>query len=312
MDFIAKDRLPSWPRVASRYPGSGPMPMVEKRRSFLRGTAGILLMSGFGSMMLTACGGGPVEMVATPRLASADNFRDVAGPGDGYPTVDGHRVRRGVFYRSNVLALSAADEAALDALGIVAVYDLRTPGELASVPDVLPLRATYVTINIAGTDDVQLPQFGTPADAVALKESTERSYVTGGAPRAGFRMLLTDLANTPGAQLFHDATGADATGWVAAVLLSIANVPFDVIMEDYLLTNTVAAASIKSNLDTVRAQQGDTVAANEAPLFNVQASFLQAGFDQVQASYGTMANYLTQGLGLSQATIDALHDKLVV
>jgi protein-tyrosine phosphatase len=62
----------------------------------------------------------------------------------------------------------------------------------------------------------------------------------------------------------------------------------------------------------VRAQQGDTVAANEAPLFNVQASFLQAGFDQVQASYGTMANYLTQGLGLSQATIDALHDKLVV
>jgi protein-tyrosine phosphatase len=286
--------------------------MVEKRRGFLRGTAGILLMSGFGSMMLTACGGGPAEMAATPRLASVDNFRDVAGTGDGYQTVDGRRVRRGMFYRSNVLALSAADEAALDTLGIVAVYDLRTPSEIASVRDVLPLRATYVSINIAGTDNVQIPQFAFPADAVALRENTERSYVTGGAPRAGFRTLFTDLANSPGAQLFHDATGADATGWVAAVLLSIANVPFDVIMEDYLLTNTVAAASINSNLDTVRARQGDIVAANEAPLFNVQASFLQAGFDQVQASYGTMANYLTQGLGLSQATIDMLHDKLVV
>jgi protein-tyrosine phosphatase len=47
-------------------------------------------------------------------------------------------------------------------------------------------------------------------------------------------------------------------------------------------------------------------------VFNVQESYLQAGFDQVQASYGTMASYLTQGLGLSQATIDALRDRLVV
>ena len=45
---------------------------------------------------------------------------------------------------------------------------------------------------------------------------------------------------------------------------------------------------------------------------NFQESYLQAGFDQVPAIYGTMASYLTQGLGLSQATIDALHDRLVV
>ena len=65
-------------------------------------------------------------------------------------------------------------------------------------------------------------------------------------------------------------------------------------------------------VDALRAQQGEDIVAIETPLFNVQASFLQAGFDQVQASYGTMANYLTQGLGLSRATIDTLRDKLVV
>ena len=41
------------------------------------------------------------------RLASADNLRDVAGP--GYATRDGGRVRTGVFYRSNDLRLTDAD-----------------------------------------------------------------------------------------------------------------------------------------------------------------------------------------------------------
>ncbi|HXZ06798.1 MAG TPA: tyrosine-protein phosphatase, partial [Paraburkholderia sp.] len=232
--------------------------------------------------------------------------------GEGYPTVDGRRVRRGTFYRSNVLALSAADQATLGTLGISTVYDLRTPGEIARMPDVLPVGVSYVTINIAGTDDVELPPLTSSADAVALQESNERGYVTGGAQRTGYATLFNQLANTQGAQLFNDTTGADATGWVAAVLLSIANVPLDLIIQDYLLTNTVAQASIQASLNALRGSQGDTVADTETPLYDVQASYLQAGFDQVQASYGTMSKYLTQGLGLTQSTIDTLHDKLVV
>ncbi|HXZ07762.1 MAG TPA: tyrosine-protein phosphatase, partial [Paraburkholderia sp.] len=215
MDFVAKDRLYSTRFRAPRPPGAVPAAMVERRRSFLRGSAGMLLMAGFGSMMLNACGGaGDPSMAPAPSLASADNFRDVAGIGEGYPTVDGRRVRRGTFYRSNVLALSAADQATLGTLGISAVYDLRTPGEIARTPDVLPVGVSYVTTNIAGTDDVQLPPLTSSADAVALQESNERSYVTGGAQRAGYATLFNQLANTPGAQLFNDTTGADATGWV--------------------------------------------------------------------------------------------------
>lgn len=313
MDFFAKDRLPSGHvRLPPRYAGTALAGAAAGRRTFLRGTAGLLLVSGFGSVLLSACGGGEAEPAPTPRLTSVENFRDVAGPTEGYVTVDGRHVRRGVLYRSNVLTLSDSDKRLLDVLDIATVYDLRTPGEIARTPDVLPGRAMYTAINIAGTDDVQRPTLGSAADAIALREAAERSYVTGGIPRAGYRTLFTQLANTPGAQIFHDAAGADSAGWVAAVLLSIANVPFDVIMEDYLLTNTVAAVSIASALDALRAEQGEDIAAIETPLFNVQSSFLQAGFDQVQASYGTMANYLTHGLGLAQATIDTLRDKLVV
>ena len=48
------------------------------------------------------------------RLASADNFRDVAGP--GLTTSDGARLRPGVFYRSNELQLLDEDAATLAAV----------------------------------------------------------------------------------------------------------------------------------------------------------------------------------------------------
>jgi protein-tyrosine phosphatase len=113
-------------------------------------------------------------------------------------------------------------------------------------------------------------------------------------------------------QLIHSEAGKDRAGWVAAILLSIANVPLDIIMQDYLLTNTYAAESIKRQVADVQTESGTAAATLDTPLFGVQDSFLQAGFDQVQASYGTMTSYLTIGLGLSQSTIDTLRERLII
>lgn len=270
-------------------------------------------MSGFGSTLLSACGGGlSSDQPDTPRLASVDNFRDIGGAGGGYQTVDGRQVRRGVFYRSNALTLSAADKAVIETLKIGTVYDLRTPGEIARAADVMPVGAAYVNINVTGASDQIIPPAEMPGGAIAWMEDAERAYVTGAAQRAGYGAVLSQLANTPGVQLVHSTAGKDRTGWVAALLLSIANVPLDVIMQDYLLTNTYSAVSINAQIAAFQTQNGAATATLDAPLYSVQESFLQAGFDQVQASYGTMVSYLTTGLGLSQATVDALHDRLVV
>lgn len=48
-----------------------------------------------------------------------------------------------------------------------------------------------------------------------------------------------------------------------------------------------------------------------APLLGVEASYLQAGLDEVTAEYGSMDNYLKQGLGLSQETLYVLRRKMV-
>ncbi|WP_163550032.1 tyrosine-protein phosphatase [Candidatus Frankia nodulisporulans] len=47
-------------------------------------------------------------------------------------------------------------------------------------------------------------------------------------------------------------------------------------------------------------------------LLDVEPSYLQAGLDQVRASYGSMQNYATEGLGLSPRTLRALRTKLLV
>ncbi|MGV2292903.1 tyrosine-protein phosphatase [Trinickia sp. YCB016] len=285
-----------------------------RRRAFLKRAAGMVLLPAFGSSLLTACGGGDfdTDADATPRLASVDNFRDVGGAPDGYPTADGRRVKRGAFYRSSVLTLSDADKATLGTLGIAAVYDLRTPGEAARTPDVPPAGAAYAAINIDGTNDIVTPAPASAAEAVALMQTLNRNFVTSDVERAAYGALLMDLASGTGAQIFHSTAGKDRAGWAAALLLSIANVPLDVIVADYLLTNTYSTASIQARVDAIRQQSGDDAAANAMPLFSAQSSYLQAGFDQVQQSYGTMPGYLTQGLGLAQSTIDALRARLVV
>ncbi|CAB3727761.1 hypothetical protein R8871_05437 [Paraburkholderia graminis C4D1M] len=283
------------------------------RRTFLKRSASVLLVSGVGSSLLSACGGGlGDEQSDTPRLASVDNFRDVAGAAAGYPTVDGKKMRRGLFFRANVLTLSVADQTEMERLGIASVYDLRTPGEVERTADIVPRGAVSQTLDVLGVRDFTPPPFDSAAGATAFMESQARGYVTGAAQRANFGALLRQLADGTGPQLFHSNAGKDRAGWVAALLQSIANVPLDVIMQDYLLSNVYRAQAIRSMKETLRAQDGDALAAIQEPLLGVQESFLQAGFDQVQTSYGTMTRYLTDGLGVSEAAIESLRSRLVV
>ena len=70
------------------------------------------------------------------RLASADNFRDVAGMDEPYVAADGASLRRGLVFRSNELQLSDADVGSIATLGVTSVYDLRHDHEVEAHPDV--------------------------------------------------------------------------------------------------------------------------------------------------------------------------------
>jgi protein-tyrosine phosphatase len=269
-----------------------------------------------GSLTVTAAFGDWIRLVPTVGeplvltvrdlgLASDPNLRDIGG----YRTTDGQWVRMGVVYRSQALALSPADLATVDKLGITADYDLRTTEEIAASPDVVPAGATYTNLNVMA--DISLePTLTSAASAEAYMEEIEQDFVTNPTAQAAFGTLLTDIANSNGAVLYHCTAGKDRTGWATAVLLTLLGVPRATVVQDYLLSNTYYfdSPAVQAELKAMPAAES----AVYAPLLEVEASYLQAGFAQVTASYGSMYGYAVHGLGLSPQTIAKLRHKLLV
>ncbi|WP_456021659.1 tyrosine-protein phosphatase [Pseudomonas protegens] len=263
------------------------------------------------SLSIAAAHAAEAVPLDTPRLQGIDNFRDVAGITTAYTTAHDGTMRAGVFYRSNALTPTAADLAILNGLGIKAVYDLRTPSEIAATPDTMISGATWQNIDIIGSttsgSNITNISFKSAADAIAMMEQTNRAFVSDAGMRGQFGKLFNELASVDAAQLFHCTAGKDRTGWTAAVLQSIAGVDNATIMANYLATNDYTAARVAATLKALP----PSMAAIYEPLLGVQASYLQAGLDEVSAQYGSMDNYLKQGLGLSQETIYVLRGKLV-
>jgi len=250
-----------------------------------------------------------------PLLASVSNFRDLAGTDNkaSYATIDGHKLRRGVFYRANVLNPNDADWEKLNGLGISTVYDLRTPDEITKSPDRLPRGVDYLHINILGSAQANIPQVvDSLTHAVALMQEIQRAWVINPYMRSQFARVLNTMAHTEGAQVFHCTAGKDRTGWLAAMLHSIAGVSFDLILHDYLLSNIHNHAWMRCLYEQLQHEHGPAMADAFQPLLGVQADFLNASWEQAIASYGSIAHYLSFGLGLSDQVLDQLRTKLVI
>jgi len=290
------------------------------RGKILRLTALSALLSVSG-LLLGACSSEQAAVIAedlavlpaTPRLSSMENFRDLAGAdaASAYRNTEGRALKRGVFYRSNAITPGDEDWATLNGLGISAVYDLRTPGEIEKAPDRVPEGAQYVHINLFGRDNADPPALTTAAQAERMMEDAERMLVTNADIRERLAQLLTRMAEAEGAQVFHCTAGKDRTGWVAALLHSIAGVSEEVIFKDYLLTNAYTKTWMDSARQHILEERGQAFADAYAPLLGVQESFLRAGLEQVQESYGSMDKYFAEGLGLDERVLARLREKLL-
>ena len=244
------------------------------------------------------------------RLASADNFRDVAGPDAAYVAADGAPLRRGVAYRSNELQLSDADAATINRLGVTAVYDLRTAHEVEAHPDAEVPGATWHHLEVGGIPMLELESLSSRAAADEVMRSVYRSFVEAPEARAAFSQLLRHVADAEGATLFHCAAGKDRTGWAAALLLHVAGADPATVLEDYLLTNTFSSATREKYLGLVREHLGeDKVEVFEVAML-VSEDFLQEAYDAVAEHYGDLDGYVRSGLGLDEDTLARLRGRL--
>ena len=251
----------------------------------------------------------------TPRLASADNFRDLAGIESTYVAGDS-TMRSETIYRSNALDLSDEDLATLEDLGVSTVIDLRTAQQVEETPDRVPEGAEYVHIDLIGdqangANTMSDISFDTPESAAAILEQTNVGFVEDAGQRERFGEVLTTIAEADGSILFHCTAGKDRAGWTSAILQLAAGVSEQDVMANYLATNDYSEERIAATADKVREAKGDEAADAIKVLLGVQESFLQAGLDAMAEKYGDIDGHLSEGLGLDEDTVAALKDRLV-
>lgn len=227
------------------------------------------------------------------KLAGASNFRDLGG----YAGADARLVRWRRLFRSDHLAALTPDDAGmLQALGVSRSLDFRGVRERAAVPYALagveqhslPIEPTVVQ---RMQELVEAGQTVTPEHTVELMQETYRAFVHDNAAR--FASLFEHLLGSDEPLVFHCTAGKDRTGFAAAMILLALDVPRQVVMHDYLLTN-----------DFYRMPP---VAASRAPrevlnvLWRVQQEFLDAALQAVDRDYGGVDNYLARELGVGAA-----------
>jgi protein-tyrosine phosphatase len=254
-------------------------------------------------------------------LSGQPNFRDLGG----YASSDGRRVKWGLVYRSGELSqLSEGDVRALAELGIKTVVDLRSPEEVsARGGGRLPEGALLHAMPIASSDMFKklLPSLlrgdfsQVPPD---LLDRVNRHLVRDFSAQFG-RLLrtLSDSSNRP--LVFHCTQGKDRAGFGAAMVLSALGVPWETVVEDYLLSNHYRRAENDKMLAMVRSLassqaggEGEQTAFQRVEgLLYVKEQSLRAAHAEILERHGSVEGYLVDGLGCSRDELARLRDELL-
>jgi protein-tyrosine phosphatase len=224
------------------------------------------------------------------NLAGATNFRDLGG----YRAGDGRSVRWRRLFRSDHLAdLTRQDRKVLAELGLSRAFDFRGVQERAAAAYELPgVKQQPLPIEPTVVQNMRpLLEAGrrlTAQDAVEAMQQTYRAFVHDNASR--FAGLFTHLLEDDSPMVFHCTAGKDRTGFAAALLLHALEVPADVVMEDFLLTNALYRRPPSPPQTDVTQEVLDV-------LWRVRAEFLEAALHAVDERYGGPDAYL-EALGV--------------
>jgi protein-tyrosine phosphatase len=249
------------------------------------------------------------------------NFRDAGG----HRTAGGGAMSTGLLYRSDHIGqLSAGEAQALAGLGIKVIYDLRTEAERTLQPACSIPGAKHVQLDLMADDRQAAPaqllrllehpraanaMLGN-GQAAALFVQGYRSVVTLPSAREGLGTLYRGLAGDEcGPALCHCTTGKDRTGWACAALQSLLGVPYDEVMKDFLASNRNVVPKYRAEVEAFAARGGDP--ALLVPVLTVMPEYLDAAFDEVRRSFGSIEGYFGEGLGLDDRAQQAIRDRFV-
>lgn len=246
------------------------------------------------------------------------NFRDLGG----YQAQDGRQLKWNCFYRSGHLSrFSARDLNEFASLGVRVVCDFRRAEEVERDPSVLPEHARPQLLQLAIDPGSATGFFArvrrwrtAEEDMARFMCDINRAFALD--HHGPYRRMLEAIFHLrDGAMLFHCAAGKDRTGFAAALILMIMNVPREVILQDYMLTNDYFSPEVELQLLADKyANFGLDKLAPEAvrPIFEVRPEYLQSAFDAIDEHYASTEDYLEAVFELTPAKRQQLQQRFLV
>lgn len=233
------------------------------------------------------------------------NVRDIGG----YATVDGRQTHWRTYLRADSLhKLSPEAQRELLDTGLKTIIDLRRERETVETPNVFASSGEVDYRHMNLITDTNPDGYGDPGEGPAWIAGSYKLLLDNRKPEiAAIMATLADPAIPPA--LFHCAGGADRTGIIAALLLSLAGVPEQTIAEDYNLTaptlfkrySTEGPPPGWSTDDLRRAQNLDYLAPAET---------MQITLKHLKDTYGGVEAYVRE-IGLATAQIEAIRGSFV-
>jgi protein-tyrosine phosphatase len=235
------------------------------------------------------------------------NTRDLGG----YATQDGRQTRWGRLLRSDSLhrLTSATSLQPFLDYGLRTVIDLRKSQELQTLsnPFFGSDQVTYYHQNMTG--DVRLRELGHNSESAELAEMKRLAYpIILDNRRSQVRETLSLLAlpdSLPA--LFHCSAGVDRTGMIAALMLGIAGVPEETIVEDYTLSGRfMLARHLDDNPD---------ISPNDITWQEYEKQICPPGImlnllQDLQERHGGIDGYV-RAIGLNDTEIESIRETMV-
>ncbi|MDE7161907.1 MAG: tyrosine-protein phosphatase, partial [Anaeroplasmataceae bacterium] len=236
---------------------------------------------------------------------------------------EGRHIKKHLLIRSDALnKIDAYDEKILkEQYHLKRVIDLRCDNEAKNSPDI-PMQGVELCLNpVLPSERVGVSKKGNDEDD--FRDFIEAIYKNGANSSISFmtkvyeelvtkefslhayhQFLMTLLKGVSGATLWHCSAGKDRAGLATILVLYLLDFDLDVIIEDYLNTNTYYQDSINQFALRCGEDYRDVL----CTIFGVRREYIDVIFHAIQKNYGDFDTFIEQGLHFSKEDKKALKE----
>ena len=245
-------------------------------------------------------------------MDGAHNTRELGG----YKTTDGKSIKWGMLYRSDKLSdISDTDQAYLQNLGIKKIIDFRSKEEKEEDPDIIPKGIDYIEMPIS-VDGAMRSKIEAVLKGEANKDvksfliDANKEFVSN--YTEVYEDFLRNLIDDDGPALFHCTAGKDRAGFAAAITLIALGVSKEDVINDYMKTNRFTKERIEEIIGQIKLMTlYQTDAEILRPLLGVEREYIEAAFQAAEEKYGSLENFIREGLNISDKEIQILRNKFL-